>query len=396
MRNKVFNEIYDQFTPDEAVVNELFGRLETAKPKAVPFKPIMAVMGAAAVIALSFGVTKLIPDDPIDVAFNPSLTTTSTSETIIPAASVTTTKNEITTSHDILTSESETDLPQETTTTPVITEETTTSSITTAPCYGPGVTSTTAVTTTTTTPVVTTTTTPVVTTTTTPVVTTTTTATTDEIIATTTTTSTLTSEDVTTEEVITEEEEEEVIEEEDTEVAEEDMPELKPLPEFKTLSEYVDFLGLSDTAHIGYESYFTIGDTKFLSFTTKDFDFGKAEIILSLSANAQLNPDAPRKDGEERLNYYRLTIDDKFIIDFYENGTMEFNTDTDSGYLGYVLFSGDTAAYEMLNEYVEELKGEQENKDIPVSDETEVGAEEESMPEEDESEESAVTTSEEQ
>ena len=373
MRNKVFNEIYDQFTPDEAVVNELFERLETAKPKAVPFKPIMAVMGAAAVIALSFGVTKLIPDDPIDVAFNPSLTTT---------------KNEITTSHDILTSESETDLPQETTTTPVITEETTTSSITTAPCYGPGVTSTTAVTTTTTTPVVTTTTTPVVTTT-------TTTATDEITTTTTTTTSTLTSEDVTTEEVITEEEEE-VIEEEDTEVAEEDMPELKPLPEFKTLSEYVDFLGLSDTAHIGYESYFTIGDTKFLSFTTKDFDFGKAEIILSLSANAQLNPEAPRKNGEERLNYYRLTIDDKFIIDFYENGTIEFNTDTDSGYLGYVLFSGDTAAYEMLNEYVEELKGEQENKDIPVSDETEVGAEEESMPEEDESEESAVTTSEEQ
>lgn len=363
MKNKVFNEIYDQFTPDEAVVNKLFERLETAKPKAVPFKPIMAVMGAAAVIALSFGVTKLIPDNPIDVAFNPSLTTTSTSETIIPAASVTTT-------------------------TPVITEETTTSSITTAPCYGPGVTSTTAVTTTTTTPIVTTTTTPVVTTT--------TTATTDEITTTTTTTtSTLTSEDVTTEEVITEEEEE-VTEEEDTEVAEEDMPELKPLPEFKTLSEYVDFLGLSDTAHIGYESYFTIGDTKFLSFTTKDFDFGKAEIILSLSANAQLNPDTPRKNGEERLNYYRLTIDDKFIIDFYENGTIEFNTDTDSGYLGYVLFSGDTAAYEMLNEYVEEIKGEQENKDIPVSDETEVGAEEESMPEEDESEESAVTTSEEQ
>lgn len=392
MNRKVFNEIYDQLTPDAAVMNELFEKLETAKPKAIPFKPIMAVMGAAAVIALSFGVTKLIPDDPIDVAFNPSLTTTSPQpEESIPAASVTTTTALLTTSNDILTSESETELSQETTTTPVKTEETTSelttsSSITTAPCYGPGVTSTTAVTTTTTTPVVTTTTTPVVTTT--------TTTATDEITTTTTTTTivtTLPPESESTEEEVTEED----VTEEDEEVAEEDV-EYEELPKFNTFSEYITFLSLGNKAYIGYEEYFRIGESTFVSFTSKEIDISIAETILNLTAGAKLNPDAPRKDGDSSFKYHRLSVDEHFTVDFYENGTVWLSA---SNYTGIALFSADTAAYEKLDAYIQALKNKNGDINIPISDETEVDAEEvgeepESMPEEDESEEAAVTESE--
>jgi len=372
MRNKVFSEIYDQFTPDEAVIDELFGKLETAKPKALPFKPIMAVMGAAAVVALSFGITRLIPENPIDVAVNPGLTTTTTttptSETVIPDGGVTTTENEATTSHDLLITSESTPPPVAATTTTTAVTTTTTTPVVTA--------TTTDVTTTTTTPVVTTTTTDVTTTTTTPVVTATTTDMTTTTSATTTTViTTLTPEDVTSgDEEEVEEEVEEETEEDDTEIADEDTPELKPLPELDTISEYIDLLGLGDEAYIKYESSFYVGDMKFSSFNTKEFDFEEAKAILNLAVSAQLNPDAPRKDGNKWLKNYSLDFNSSFTITFYENGTVYLSANMDSGYSGEMIFSGDTAAYEKLDAYIQALKNK--TTDIPVSDETEVDEEE--------------------
>ena len=77
MKEKIFNDIYNQYTPDKQVVNRLFERIETKKPKSVSFKPIIAVASAAAGLALCFAAWKLLPSGPnIEVQTSAALTTT--------------------------------------------------------------------------------------------------------------------------------------------------------------------------------------------------------------------------------------------------------------------------------------------------------------------------------
>ncbi len=362
MKSKTFKEIYDQFTPDEEVVNELFDKLGKDKPKIMPLKPIMAVIGAAAVIALSFGVTRIIPDDPIAVIEN-TYTSSSSAEpeesehSVIVTTAVQTAQNapiSTTTSRPETNHTWEPAIPDET-------AETTSSDVTALPPLTSVATEETGIATTTEETVIATTTeeTDIATTT-------------EETTAVTTTTAETTSAASDTSDEEAETEDEADIPEDDEEIADEDTEEFEELPELSTLSEYTELLGLSDTAYIGYESYFTIGSTTFSSFNNKEFDLSSAEAVLSSAAGAAVNPDAPTKNEDGHFSYYRLSVEGKFYIDFLENGTMCLTPNTDSGYLDTVIFSGDTAAYVMLDEYVKEITREKTNNAITESDETEV------------------------
>ena len=353
MKETIFKDIYNQYEPDSKLVNRLMERVKNEKPKAVPFKPIIAVASAVAGLALCFAAWKLLPSDPNIEVINPAVVATTTTTA--------TYKSNIITNTD-----------------PILTLETPPGA-TTAPAYGPwDETTTTACETTTTTNssweetvpttshdiiILTDTTTVAITETQTtskvPEATTVTvtspyeTATvTEEIIV---TTSEITTLAPVTETEESEETEEEVIPEADTESAiDDEAPVSEDLPIFNTLGEYYDFFDFEkvETARISYETR----ANGFVSFNFEEMDIQLAEETALSLKDCVRNDDAPlRGENNEYIRKVGISINDTFSISICENGTIKFSA---KNYNGTIKFTTETSLYDKLYEYAMSIDGD--------------------------------------
>ena len=352
MKETIFKDIYNQYEPDSELVNRLMERVRKEKPKAVPFKPIIAVASAVAGLALCFAATKLIPSGPNIEVISPAATTTTATyksnviintepvpvltvdtppgattapaygpwdETTTTAYETTTATNSSweetfpTTSHDIIIL---TD-----TTTVAITETQTTSKVpeaTTVTVTSPYETATV----------------------------------TEEIIV---TTSEITTLAHVTETEESKETEEEVIPEVDTEIAiDDEAPVSEDLPIFNTLGEYYDFFDFEkvETARISYETR----ANGFVSFNFEEMDIQLAEETALSLKDCVRNDDAPlRGENNEYIRKVGILINDTFSISICENGTIKFSA---KNYKGTIKSTTDPSLYDKLYEYVMSIDGD--------------------------------------
>lgn len=342
MKETIFNDIYNQYEPDKELVNRLMERVRKEKPKAIPFKPVIAVASAAAGLALCFAATKLLPSDPNIEVVNPAAGTTTT----------TTYKSNIIINTD-----------------PVYTFETLPGA-TSAPCYGPPDETTTAPETrpTTTSHACVEPTCGCTKTTTATLITDEneietkpieTTVTTDETAENTTVTQAIvTTTEITTLPPVTETEndveEDADVESDKEDVIDDEAPLLEDLPIFDTLGEYYVFLSFekAETAHINYETR----ANGFISFNHEEMDIQLAEETALSLKDCVRNDDAPlRGENNEYTRYVGISINDTFRINIRENGTIQFSAEN---YKGTIKFTTDPSVYDMLYEYAMSIDGD--------------------------------------
>ncbi|MBQ8904016.1 MAG: hypothetical protein IJY73_07000 [Oscillospiraceae bacterium] len=321
MKETIFNDIYNQYEPDKEIVSRLMSRARTEKPKAVSFRPVIAVASAAAGLALCFAAWKLIPSGPDISVENPAAVTT------------TTYKSNIITNTE----------PAYTFGTPP--------GATTAPCYGPSDENTTDDTCThEVNPEITCACTQSYTTTvslntdeneTKPPVTT---VTTDEATENTTVTQAI----VTTTEITTlppVSESEESVTEEDAEVETDDVTEM---PLFDTFGEYCDYFNLWDKLNNVRFTCQLVSD----GYTTKiytEIDGSVLEEVLLASKDFRRNMNAPY-----HYKNVQFHINEEFSVHIQKSGSIQLYVED---FNNLVVFEGDAEIYKKLLRFAKSLDG---------------------------------------
>lgn len=328
MKETIFKDIYNQYEPDSELVNRLMERVRKEKPKAVPFKPIIAVASAVAGLALCFAATKLIPSGPNIEVISPAATTTTA-----------TYKSNIITNTD-----------------PALTLETPPGA-TTAPAYGPwDETTTTACETTTATnssweETFPTTSHDIIILTETTTATVTETQTTSKVPETTTVTVTSPYETTTaTEEIIVTTSEITTLapvseSEEAADIATDDITEM---PTFDTFGEYCDYFRLWDKLHNVRFTCQLVSESNTTKIDT-EIDGAVLEEVLLTSRNCKRNMNAPY-----HYKNVQFHINEEFSVHIQKSGSIQLYA---GDYNNLVTFEGDTETYKKLLRFAKSLNG---------------------------------------
>ena len=102
MKETIFNEIYNQYEPDKEIVSRLMTRVGKEKPKAVSFRPMIAVASAAAGLALCLAAWKLLPSGPNIAVENPATGTSQTTTSALIATDMMKTEKTTTTTPETI------------------------------------------------------------------------------------------------------------------------------------------------------------------------------------------------------------------------------------------------------------------------------------------------------
>lgn len=335
MKKAIFNDIYNQFTPDQRVIDGLFERIEKEDraAKRFPYKPVLAVASVAALAVLSVGISRIIPHGEIEIEDHtmPPFSETEENEIIVTteATSEKTTQPPEETDNDssnptvtepIVTSVSEeiadpVTSVSETLSSSEIVEEIVTGSnqsgsVTDKPSEISDI----------------------------------------EIV-----TITVTEPPVTdTAEIITSEEEDIP---EDIEVEIDDEVQYEDLPVFGTLGEYFEYFNYNELPKKAVVSYNTIEimfSMRFSVSNNRDMDWELAESIVEAVYTAEANENASIKVDGSVADSISVTIGDHFSLSVYEHGIIKLSAEK-ANYLGSYLFVSEKNVYETLYDYVAEI-----------------------------------------